>query len=341
MKLKPIDQQVVVVVGANSGIGRAAALLFARRGAQVVVSARDQLSLESLVEEMENLGGQAAAITADVADFTQVEELARQAVEKYGRIDTWVHSAAVMMYASFEDTRTEEFERMIQVNLLGQIYGAKSALPYLKQNGRGALIHISSVEANVALPLQSAYAATKHGMVGFLDSLRMELQAEGIPISVTNIKPSGINTPLYDKALTRLGVKPRPVPPIYEPETVAEAIVYAAENPVRDMIIGGAGKSLALVKRFSPPMADRILRRIAFEGQRTEKPKQDIAPDNLFHHIEGYNQVRGDFSGEARSTSLYTWYRRNPTLRLGLAAGLLGLATVVWVNSSRARKVPT
>jgi NAD(P)-dependent dehydrogenase (short-subunit alcohol dehydrogenase family) len=336
MKLKPIHEQVVVIVGANSGIGRAAALLLAEKGASVVLAGRNQMELDRLADEIRNRGGQATPVTTDVTDFNQMLELADTAASIYGRIDTWVHSAAVMMYASFDDTSPEEFKRVLDVNLLGQVYGAKAALPHLKRSGGGALIHLSSIEATRALPLQSAYAASKHGMVGFLDALRMELQKESLPISVTNIKPAGINTPLYDKALTRLGVAPRPVPPVYTPEMVAQAILYAAENPVREMSVGGAGKALALTQRISPRLADGILQKIAYQGQRSSIPKSDQAEHNLYHHVEGHDQVTGRFDAEALPVSAYSDTRAAQLVRVGLAAALLTGAVVFGRRALRA-----
>jgi NAD(P)-dependent dehydrogenase (short-subunit alcohol dehydrogenase family) len=330
MKLKPVEQQVVVVMGATSGIGRATALLFAKKGARVVVSGRDSQELENLVEEIRHEGGYANAITSDVADFEQVKALADKTAEIFGRIDSWVHTPAVMMYATFEDTQPEEFKRVLEVNLLGQIYGAKAALPHLKRGDGGALIHISSIEAIRSLPYQSAYAASKHGMVGFLDALRLELKEEGAPISVTNIKPAGINTPLYDKALTRLGVKPRPVPPVYEPQSVAQAIVYAAEHPVRELAVGGPGKLLALTHRFSPKIADKVLMNIAFTGQKTQKPKSPQSPHNLFHHLDGFAEVKGSFTAEARPVSIYTRLVSNTFAKA--AFGVLAVAGVAIIS---------
>jgi NAD(P)-dependent dehydrogenase (short-subunit alcohol dehydrogenase family) len=215
MQLKPINQQVVAVVGASSGIGRNAALQFASRGAKVVVAARSQSGLESLVEEIRGLGGEATAVVADVTVFDQLKAIADKAVEVYGRLDTWVHNAAVELYAAFEVTTPEEFKRIVDVNLMGQVHGAMAALPYLKREGRGALIHVSSIEARRSLPLQSAYAAAKHGVDGFLEALRVELMHEKLSISVTNVMPASINTPLFNKARTKLGVKPMGVPPLY------------------------------------------------------------------------------------------------------------------------------
>jgi NAD(P)-dependent dehydrogenase (short-subunit alcohol dehydrogenase family) len=304
MQLKPINQQVVAVVGASSGIGRETALRFAKKGAKVVVSARSQPGLESLVDEIRREGGEATAIAADVSNFEQVKAIADKAVEQYGRLDTWVHNAAVELYAYFEQTTPEEFKRLIDVNLMGQVYGAMAALPHLKREGRGALIHVSSVEAKRALPLQSAYAAAKHGIDGFLESLRVELMHEKVPISVTNVMPATINTPLFNKARTKLGVKPVGVPPLYQPSLVANAILDVAEHPKREVVVGDAGKMILLAQRISPKLVDAYMERTAFQAQRTNEPKSEDAPDNLFEPLPGYNTIEGDFSDQARSWSL-------------------------------------
>ncbi|MDF5729225.1 MAG: SDR family oxidoreductase [Rhizonema sp. PD38] len=300
MQLKPINQQAVVVVGASSGIGRNAALQFAHRGAKVVVAARSQPGLESLVEEIRGLSGQATAVVADVTEFEQVKAIADRAVEEYGRLDTWVHNAAVEIYAPFEVTTPEEFKRLIDVNLMGQVHGAMVALPHLKREGRGALIHVTSVEAKRSLPLQSAYAASKHAVNGFLESLRVELMSEKLSISVTEIMPAGINTPLFNKARTKLGVKPMPTPPIYDPSLVAKAIVEAAEHPKREVIVGDAGKLILLAQRISPELVDAYMLQSGFDSQHTNEPKSENAPSNLFEPISGYDKIQGDFGDQAR-----------------------------------------
>ncbi|WP_017317928.1 SDR family oxidoreductase [Mastigocladopsis repens] len=304
MQLKPINQQVVAVIGASSGIGRNAALQFASRGAKVVVAARSQPGLESLVEEIRGMGGEATAVVADVTVFAQVKAIADKAIEVFGRLDTWVHNAAVEMYAAFEVTTPEEFKRIIDVNLMGQVYGAMAALPHLKREGRGALIHVTSVEAKRSLPLQTAYAASKHGVDGFLESLRVELMHQKLAISVTEIMPAGINTPLFNKARTKLGVKPQPTPPIYDPSLVAKAIVEAAENPKREVVVGDAGKVILLAQRISPSLVDAYMERTGFDSQYTNEPKSESAPDNLFDPISDYDKIKGDFSDQERSWSL-------------------------------------
>jgi NAD(P)-dependent dehydrogenase (short-subunit alcohol dehydrogenase family) len=320
VQLKPVEEQVVALMGASSGIGRETALRFAERGARVVVSARSEEGLNSLVEEVRDKGGQATAIPAEVTDFEQVKAVANAAVEKYGRLDTWVHLAAVGLFATFEQTTPEEFARVIDVNLMGQVYGAMAALPHLKREGRGALIHISSVEAKRSFPFHSAYGASKHGIDGFLEALRVELKHEGWPISVTQVMPATINTPFFDKGRTKLGVKPMGVPPIYEPETVANVILYAAENPARDLVSGGAAQALIINQRLSPRMLDTVLAtRAGFSPQLTDEPRSKDDPDNLYAPIEGHDTARNDF--RALSRSLYNWLEMHPTVRRGAAVG--------------------
>ena len=324
MRLKPIAQQVVVIMGASSGIGRATALRFAERGAKLVVSARSAPGLASLVAAIREGGAEAEAVPADAAAFEQVRAVAARAIEAYGRLDTWVHLAAVSVYAPFEHTTSEEFRRVIDVNLLGQAHGAWAALPHLRREGRGALIHVSSVEAKRALPWQSAYAASKHGVEGFLEALRLELQHEGVPISVTNVMPASINTPLFAKARSKLGVQPQGLGPLYQPDLVAEAILYAAEHPSRDLVVGGAGQALLLLQRLSPALADAYLRLTGFAGQRTQVPRPAGAPDNLFHPLEGGERIEGDVRDRAHPTSLYSWLQIHPGARRLLAGTVLG-----------------
>jgi len=322
VQLKSREKQVVVLMGASSGIGRETALRFARKGAKVVVSARGEEGLDSLVEEIQAEGGEAISVPADTSKFEQVKAVADRAVQEYGRLDTWVHLAAVGLFATFEQTTPEEFERVIDVNLMGQVYGAMAALPHIKREGGGALIHVSSMGAKRSIPLQSAYCASKHGIDGFLESLRVELRREKLPISVTQVMPATINTPFFDKARTKLGVKPVAPPPIYQPGIVSEAILHAAENPARDLVVGGAAKAVILSQALSPRLVDVLLRVRGFEVHYTREPKPEDAPDNLFEPIDGYNTVEGSFRAWAHPRSLYTWLELHPTVKRGAVASM-------------------
>ncbi len=327
-KLKPINQQVVTLMGASSGIGRATALRFAEKGAKVVVSARGEEGLSSLVEEIRGKGGEAAYVVADTADFEQVKAVANRTVEEYGRLDTWVHLAGTAVFATFEDTTPEEFKRVVDVTLMGQVYGAMAALPHIKHEGRGALIHISSMEAKRAMPFHSAYGAAKHGIDGFVEAMRVELKHEGWPISVTQIMPGTINTPFFGKGRSKIGVKPVGIPPIYEPETVADVILYAAENPERDLVAGGAAAALILNQRLSPRLLDAVLcTRAGFKPQMTDEPMSEIDPDNLFEPIQDHDTVRNGFWAFERSS--YNWLQSHPILRkVALAGTVLGAAAL-------------
>lgn len=325
--LKPIGVQVAVVFGASSGIGRLAALEFARRGAKVCVAARSEEGLKTLVEEIEASGGEAFYVLADAADFQQVQAVAEKCVERYGRLDTWIHAAGTLVFATVEMTDSEEYRRVFEVNLLGQIHGAKAALPFMKNHG-GALIHISSVESYRAVPFQSAYGASKHGLKGFLQVLRMELAHEEIPVSVTEVMPHAINTPIYEKGRNKMPFKVRPVPPIYHPQVVVDAILYAAENPIRHIIAGAAGVGVVYAERISPAASDFVTTVVGYPGQNGgEKKSPEQYRDNLFEPVSGYDTVEGNFSDEQIKSDPYTWLKTNPKAKNGLllaAGGIFG-----------------
>jgi NAD(P)-dependent dehydrogenase (short-subunit alcohol dehydrogenase family) len=317
VQLKPVSQQVVVVMGASSGIGRATALRFAEQGAQVVVAARGEPGLRSLVTEIQDAGGTATAVVADVTDPAQVHAVAERAVHAFGRLDTWVHMAGVLLVAGFDDTTPAEFARVLQVNLLGQVHGAKAALPHLRDNG-GAFISMSSMGSQRGIPLQSAYCSSKHGIDGFLEALRVELQRDGVPVSVTQIMPGTINTPLFDNARTKMGVKPVAPPPAYPPRVVADAIVHAAAHPVRDLVIGGSAKILITVEKVAPRLIDALLRRVGYELHDTGQRKPPGAPDNLDAPLTGNATVEGSVGGVTLRHSAYTWWATHKPVRTAL-----------------------
>ena len=334
MKLKPLEEQVVALMGASSGIGRESALRFAERGAKVVVSARSADGLDSLVAEIQDRGGEATALRADVTDFEQVEAVADQAAAAYGRLDTWVHLSAVSIFAPFERTTPEEFRRVVDTDLTGQAYGAMAALPHIKREGRGALVHVTSVVARRSVPLQAAYCAAKHGVDGLLETLRVELMREGWPIGVTNVMPAAINTPFFDKARTRLGVKPRGFPPTYAPGVVADAILYAAEKTPREIVAGGAGKGMILGQRLSPRLMDAVMVRGGFGSQMTDEPKSAEDPDALFEPVQHQNTTEGDLDYQTLSRSLTTWLDTHPGIKRAVLTGtVLGTLALLKARS--------
>ena len=303
---KPLAEQVVVVVGASSGIGRATALAFARRGARVVAAARTVPALDSLVAEIAGAGGEAIGVPTDVADPGAVYALAEAAEQGFGRIDTWVNNAAVGIWGRVEDITDEEFERVLRVNFLGQVYGTHAALPALRRAGGGVLIGVSSVEGVRAVPMHSPYTASKWALRAFYDSLRMELAEEGAPIAVTTILPASIATPFFEHARSKLGAMPKPPPPVYAPEVVAEAIVRAATNPTREVPVGGAAVAFLAGQRLSPALTDAVmsLRRTSVDAQTTDRPDDGV--DNVDAPLDEPGRVTGSFPGPVLRHSTFT-----------------------------------
>jgi NAD(P)-dependent dehydrogenase (short-subunit alcohol dehydrogenase family) len=293
---KPLDHQVVVVFGASSGIGRSTALAAVRRGAKVVATGRDVAALDSLVAAAPS--GSVVVGTAEAADPDQVQAIAELALSSFGRIDTWAHVAGISQYARFEDITPEEFRRVVDVDLLGPVWGARAALPHLRARG-GAYVVVSSEIAKRAFPLASSYSAAKHGVDGFVEALRVELQHEHAPVSVTQIMPEAVDTPFFEHARTRLGVRPSGPPPVTTPEKVAEAILRAAEHGGRDVSVGAGAKLQLLAQRVSPRIMDAFSRAMAFRLQRSDEPKKP-GDDALFDPPAGDDRVHGVVSNTHR-----------------------------------------
>lgn len=286
---KPLADQAIVVFGASSGIGRVTALRAAARGAHVLAVGRDEAALDSLVAEA--APGPVVPATAEASDPAEVQGVADLAVATFGRLDTWAHVAGVAEYARFEDMTAEEFRRVVEVDLLGPVWGAKASLPYLRSGG-GAYVVVSSEVAKRGFPLASSYSAAKHGVDGFVEALRVELQKEEAPVSVTQIMPAAVDTPFFEHARTRLGVRPSGPPPVYSPEKVADAILRAAEHGGRDVAVGSAAKAQLALQRLSPRLVDAASRVAAFRLQRSDEPK-DAGDDALFESPDGDDRVHG------------------------------------------------
>ncbi len=276
---RTLDEQVVVVTGASSGIGRETALLLGRRGARVVVSARDAVALVQLVGEIRAAGGDALAVAADVTDDRAVAAVADAAVAAYGRIDTWINNAGVSSYGTVDEVPLADMRRVIDVDLMGTVSGMKAALPRLRAAGGGTIINVASGLGKRALPLQAPYCAAKAGVIAFAESLRVELRREHVPIAIVDVLPSSIDTPFFAHARSRMAAAPRPLPPTYSPVAVAETVAAVAERPVRTVYVGSPARLLDLAQRLSPALADRLVAIPAMAGQRSSRSRP--AGDNL------------------------------------------------------------
>ena len=276
---KPLDEQVIVITGASSGIGRATALRLAGKGAKVVVSARRDEALDTLVEEIKSSGGEATPIAADVSIYSDVEALAQGALAAYGRIDTWVNNAGVLLVGEFEKTDLNEARRLFDVNYWGELYGCKVVLPIMRRQGGGTIVNVTSMTATRPLPLMSVYSSSKAAINGLSDAIRTEIKGSGINLSV--VMPASIDTPLYQHARTKEGVSPRPAPPIYPPSEVARAIEMCATSSKRNVIAGPAGVAFHVGNFFMPAVLDKALAAVGRKVELTNNPEPSSGQDNL------------------------------------------------------------
>ena len=322
-RLKRIDEQVVVVTGASSGIGLATAYRAARNGARVVLSSRNGPELERIAAEIRGEGGQATAVVTDVAERQDVQRLADQAVATYGGFDTWVNNAGVGIYGRLDEVSDEDHHRLFEVNFWGLVYGTQIASRHLKRKG-GAIINLGSVVSDLAFPIQGMYCASKHAIKGFTDAFRMELEMENAPISLTLIKPSAIDTPFPQRAKNYLDAEPTLPPPVYKPEDVASAICYAAEHGGRDYYIGGGGKLLSSLNKRAPSVIDWLGSRAA-ALESSGPPRRPRA--GALHGLAQDGEVHGEPTTPPRR-SLYTGAQTHPTTTLAVVAAA-GLAAYV------------
>jgi NAD(P)-dependent dehydrogenase (short-subunit alcohol dehydrogenase family) len=326
VKLRKLDEQVIVITGATSGIGLATAKMAAERGACVVLVSRDDVDLRSAVRALRAVGGTATHAVADVADFEALRAAAELAVREYGRIDTWVNNAGVSIYGRIEQVTLEDAERLFRTNYWGVVNGTLVALPHLKRDG-GALINIGSVLSDTVVPLQGHYSASKHAVKGFTDALRIELEEEGAPVSVTLVEPAAIDTPYPHHARNYMDVEPTHQPPVYAPDLVARSILDAAERRRRTVKVGGGAKMFTTVETLAPRLGDRFKRTTSFSGSRSEHAPRHA--DTLHAPRPDDGQERGDYEGHVRKSSAYTAATRHSgKVLLGAAALGVGLALV-------------
>jgi NAD(P)-dependent dehydrogenase (short-subunit alcohol dehydrogenase family) len=325
VKLKRVNEQVIVITGASSGIGLATALMAGRHGARLVLNSRDELDLQQAVDRIRADGAQAVSVVGDVAEFALSQRLAETADREFGGFDTWVNNAGTSIYGPIEDVSLEDARRLFETNYWGVVNGTLAALPQLKARG-GALINMGSILSDTGYPLQGHYTASKHAVKGFTDSLRLELEKAGLPVSVTLIQPTAIDTPYPEHARTLLGVEPTHQPPVYDPDIVADAILRCAQQSERNVLVGGAAKLFDTMERFAPRLGDRFKEATAFEAQCTDQPAR--GDDTLHLPRQGDSRVRGNYQGHVMRSSAYTSARLNRGKAL-LTFALAGAAVLL------------
>jgi short-subunit dehydrogenase len=318
VQLKPLNEQVIVLTGATSGIGLVTARMAAKRGAKLVLSARNQTALQELVAELSASGADAIYVVADVGLFEEVERLASEALRHFGRIDTWINNAGVSIYGRVFDVPLDDQRRLFETNYWGIVHGSLVAVKHLRAGG-GAIINIGSALSDRSIPLQGIYCASKHAVKGFTEALRMELEKEHSPISVTLIKPSAIDTPYRQHARNYLKVEPLNPPPVYAPRTVAQAILHCAEHTQRDVYVGAASRAIALAGAIFPGMTDALMEALFFRLQKTRQRASSARRDSLYAPSDD-GAERGGYPGYVVRTSAYTAAALHPVAALGLLA---------------------
>jgi NAD(P)-dependent dehydrogenase (short-subunit alcohol dehydrogenase family) len=319
---KPLADQVVLVTGASSGLGRAIARLAGARGAKVVVTARTTEALDTCVREIQASGSEALAVPADCAVEDQVAQVVEQAVDRFGRIDSYVANAIVTVYAETYEYEPEELRRIVDVNFFGQVYGYWAALPHLRES-HGTFVSVNSALAYRGIPLQGGYCASKAALRAFFESARVELRKAGWDVAVSVVLPGAINTPQFDRDRQKLGKQPQPVPPIYQPEPFAAAVLRCCERPVRELPVGWGAQKLLWGQKLSPRAGDLMLRRMGWSSQHTGEDKPIDSPDNLFAPLPGDPGAHGRFEDRARKSTLWTSLRLLRRLRTAAASAEL------------------
>ncbi len=302
--MKTVAKKTVVVTGASAGVGRAIATRFGRAGANVGLLARDGDALSEVKREIEDLGGTAVVAAVDVSDADAVFDAADKIAERLGSIDIWINDAMVTVFAPVWDITPAEFRRVTEVTYLGVVHGTMAALRHMRRGGCGTIIQIGSALAYRGIPLQSAYCGSKHAIRGFTDSLRTELIHAGSPIRITIMELPAVNTPQFDWARTHMKQRPRPVPPVVQPEVIAEATFRAVLHPKREIWIGWSTIKVILGNMLLPGFLDRYLAKAAFETQETNVPVSADRKDNLMTPFHGLHRTRGNFGGEAAAGAL-------------------------------------
>jgi len=322
-KPKRLRDQVIVITGASSGIGLATARMAARRGACVVLTSRNERDLRVAVEEIDARGGRATHVVADVAVPEEMDRVANVAIREFGGFDTWVNNAGVSIYGKLIDVPMED------TNFWGVVNGCRTAVRYFAGRG-GTIINIGSVVSDRAIPLQGMYSASKHAVRGYTDALRMELEHDGLPITVTLVKPASINTPFIDHARNYMAGAPTFPPPVYAPEVVARAILKCAERRIREITVGGGGRMITAFGRLAPRTTDAVMERTLFDSQQDQS--RPMPPLDSLYRPTRDGQASGPYDGHVMQSSLYTRAMMSDITRAlpFIAAGALLVGATRW-----------
>ncbi len=319
---------VVIVTGASAGVGRAVVRAFARRQARIGLVARGRDGLEAAQHEVEAAGGEALAIPTDVADPAQVEAAAEMTEKSFGPLEIWVNDAMVSVFSPVIELRPEEIKRVTEVTYLGAVYGTMAALRRMVPRDEGVIVQVGSALAFRSIPLQAAYCGAKHALVGFTESLRCELLHEHSRVRVTMVHMPALNTPQFDWVRNRLPKRPQPVPPIYQPEVAADAVVYAAFHPGRKQTLVGGSTVVAVEgTKVAGGLMDRYLAKNGYASQQTAEPSDPSQPDNLMSPVAGDHGARGRFDAGSRSRS----YQLKLNQHAGAVLAGAGAAAVLWL----------
>jgi short-subunit dehydrogenase len=335
MHLKPLDRQVLVVTGASSGIGLATARMAARGGAKLVLVARNEEALRSIAEELRAGGAQAEWVAADVADRDALEAASRRAEEAFGGFDSWVNDAGTSIYGTIEQTPLEDQRRLFETNYWGVVHGSLIAARHLRRRG-GAIVNLGSVLSDRAMILMGTYSATKHAVKAFTDALRMELERDGAPVSVTLVKPSSVETAFQEHGRNLLGAPGlRVPPPAYDPRLVARAILHACGHPKRDIVVGFGGYAIALMGQLMPRTTDRLMEAVGERAQTTRKAPAPARADNLYAPREdGTERSLTRPVAPLRRTSLFLEAQLHPAATAAALAGI-GALTIGALTARR------
>jgi short-subunit dehydrogenase len=329
----PHKAEVVVITGASAGVGRATAIAFARRGARVALLARGKDGLEGARAEVQTAGGTALPLVTDVAHGEEVEAAAEAVEKHFGPIDIWVNNAMTTVFSPFREITADEYKRATEVTYLGTVYGTMAALKRMLPRNRGCVVQVGSALAYRSIPLQAPYCGAKHAIRGFTNSLRSELLHEKSRVHLTMVQMPALNTPQFSWCRTRLPRHPQPVPPIFQPEVAAEAIVWAAHHRRREVYVGSSTVKAILGNKVLPGTLDHYLADVGYDAQQTDEPVSPDRPSNLFEPVPGDHGAHGEFDSRSASSSLQFW---ETTHRVWVGLAGVGIAVLALFMAKRA-----